>query len=60
MVQAVGSSGALHVASSGGGQQLQQIQVVPVSGLQVSQYYKIYSFNKDSNQHTHTKFLFKK
>ncbi|KAL7647359.1 UNVERIFIED_CONTAM: hypothetical protein RMT77_000955 [Armadillidium vulgare] len=34
MLQTVGGSGALHVTSSGATQQLQQIQVVPVSGLQ--------------------------
>ena len=34
MLQTVGGAGSLQVGASGGGQ-LQQIQVVPVSGLQV-------------------------
>lgn len=36
MLQTVGGSGSIQVAQAGGTQQLQQIQVVPASGLQVS------------------------
>ena len=36
MLQTVGGTGSIQVAQAGGTQQLQQLQVVPASGIQVS------------------------